>query len=103
MLITFVIAIVVLSTLLFLGYGFLSWIGAAGVWLIGWRLIGIDSPLLFQITVFVLIVLAMLFGLPPLRRLLISRFVMKAMAPLMPRLGETERVALEAGTVWWDA
>jgi acyl-CoA dehydrogenase len=103
MLITFVLALAVLSALLFLGHGFFAWTGAAAVWLIGWRLTGINSPLLFEITAIVLIALATLFGLPPLRRLVISRIAMKIMAKVLPRLGETERIALEAGTVWWDA
>ena len=103
MLITFILALVFLSTLLFLGYGFLAWVGAAGIWLIGWRLVGVASPLTFEITAIVFIVLALIFGLPPLRRLLVSRLAMKLMAPVLPRLGETERIALEAGTVWWDA
>jgi len=103
MLITLVLALIVLSALLFLGYGFFAWTGAAAVWLIGWRVTGVASPLLFEASTLVLIALALIFGLPPLRRLLVSRFAMKAMAPVLPRLGDTERIALEAGTVWWDA
>jgi len=103
MLITFLVAIALLSALLFLGYGFFAWTGAAAVWLLGWRMLGVHSPLLFEACVIVLIALALIFGFPPLRRLLVSRFAMKAMAPVLPRLGDTERIALEAGTVWWDA
>jgi acyl-CoA dehydrogenase len=103
MLLTFVIAVALLATLLFLGYGFYAWTGAAAVWLIGWRLLGVDSPLLFETCAIVLIALALVFGFPPLRRILISSFAMKLMAPVLPRLGDTERIALEAGTVWWDA
>jgi acyl-CoA dehydrogenase len=103
MLITLVLALIALSALLFLGYGFFAWTGAAAVWLIGWRITGVASPLLFELTTIVLIALAAIFGLPPLRRMLISRVAMKAMAPVLPRLGDTERIALEAGTVWWDA
>ncbi len=103
MLITFLLAIVFLSALLFLGYGFLAWVGAAGIWLIGWRISGVASPLMFESCVILLIVLALMFGLPPIRRLLVSHFAMKLMAPVLPRLGDTERIALEAGTVWWDA
>src|SRR5487761_2186805 len=102
MLITFLLALIVLSALLFRGLGFFAWTGAAAIWLIGWRICGVHSPLLFEIATIVLIALALLFGLPPLRRLLISRFAMKLMAPVLPRLGETERIALDAGTVWWD-
>src|SRR6185312_9161478 len=60
-------------------------------------------PLLFESVTVVLIVLAALFGLPPLRRLIVSRLAMRTMGKVLPRLGETERIALEAGTVWWDA
>jgi len=102
MLITFVIALVVFLVLAFRGLGFLGWVAAAGVWLIGWRIAGVESPLLFEITAIVLIALAALFGVPPIRRLLVSRFVMPAFAKVLPRLGDTERIALEAGTVWWD-
>jgi len=103
MLLTFLLAVIFFSALLFLGFGFLSWVGAAGIWLMGWRLVGVHSPMLFEVCVVVLIVLALIFGLPPIRRVLVSRFAMKLMAPVLPRLGETERIALEAGTVWWDA
>jgi len=102
MLVTFVLALVVFSVLAFRGLGFLAWIAAAGVWLIGWRIVGVDSPLLFEITAIVLIVLAIVFGVPLVRRHLVSRFIMPAFAKVLPHLGETERIALEAGTVWWD-
>ncbi|HLW05028.1 MAG TPA: acyl-CoA dehydrogenase [Azoarcus sp.] len=36
------------------------------------------------------------------RRYLISRPVMRAMAGVMPGMSQTERDALEAGTVWWE-
>src|ERR1700743_3590623 len=103
MLITFLLALILLSALLFLGYGFLAWVGAAGVWLVGWRVVGVGSPLLFETCVVALGVLALVVGGALVRRLLVSGVAMKLMAPVLPRLGETERIALEAGTVWWDA
>jgi acyl-CoA dehydrogenase len=102
MLVTFVLALVAFCVLAFRGLGFLAWIVAAGVCLIGWRIVGVESPLLFEVTAIVLIVLAIVFGVPIIRRQLVSRFVMPAFAKVLPRLGETERIALEAGTVWWD-
>ena len=102
MLVTFVLALVVFCVLAFRGLGFLGWIAAAGVWLIGWRVVGVDSPLLFEITAIVLIALAIVFGVPLVRRHLVSRFIMPVFAKVLPHLGETERIALEAGTVWWD-
>ncbi len=41
-------------------------------------------------------------GVRPLRRALVSRWLIHVMRGVLPRIGETERVALEAGTVWWD-
>lgn len=39
---------------------------------------------------------------PPIRRNILTRVVMKMIAPMLPKLGDTERIALEAGTVWFD-
>src|SRR5438445_11376181 len=100
MFVTFVLAIIALSALLFLGRGFLAWVVAAGIWLVGWRLTGIASPLLFEATAVVLTTLAVVFGMPPVRRALITSRVMPIFARVLPRLGETERIALDAGTVW---
>ncbi len=46
--------------------------------------------------------LALVLGTPKLRRRLVTARLMPRLAAILPRLGETERVALEAGTVWWD-
>ena len=43
------------------------------------------------------------FAIKPLRRLLISNRLFSVYRKVMPRLSSTEREALEAGTVWWDA
>ncbi len=40
--------------------------------------------------------------IPAVRRRTITPSIMKAMARALPRMGDTERIALEAGTVWWD-
>jgi acyl-CoA dehydrogenase len=42
-------------------------------------------------------------GVRPIRRRLITRTVMRQLAPRLPHMSETERIALEAGTTWWDA
>jgi acyl-CoA dehydrogenase len=43
------------------------------------------------------------FVLPPLRRALISKPLLLRFRKVMPRMSQTEREALEAGTVSWDA
>ena len=46
---------------------------------------------------------ALLFGVAPLRRLLVSAPLLAFYRRSMPELSSTEREALEAGGVWWDA
>ncbi len=60
-------------------------------------LIGFQAPLPL---LYVFAAIALIFNLPPLRRILVSSFLMKVMAPIMPKISETERIALEAGVVW---
>ena len=43
-----------------------------------------------------------LLNLRPLRKAIITRPFMKAYLKLLPPMSQTEREALEAGTVWWD-
>ncbi|HMW56163.1 MAG TPA: acyl-CoA dehydrogenase [Accumulibacter sp.] len=49
-----------------------------------------------------LVSLVVLFGFRPLRRALISRPIFNTYKRILPQMSDTERVALEAGTVWWD-
>jgi len=93
-------AVVVFLILAFRGLGFLAWVGAVAVVLIGWRIDGVASPGAFMIVSSAAMVVATVFGLAPVRRNLVSRFVMPVFAKVLPRLGDTERIALEAGTVW---
>jgi len=58
-----------------------------------------------SISMFILIVVAILvvvFAVAPLRRTLVSSLVMKIVGRILPIMGETERIALEAGTVGWE-
>jgi acyl-CoA dehydrogenase len=43
-----------------------------------------------------------LLNIRPLRKAIITRPFMKAYLKLLPAMSQTEREALEAGTVWWD-
>jgi acyl-CoA dehydrogenase len=55
------------------------------------------------VLVLVLAVLVLVFAVPPIRRSLVTRWIMPLVGSTLPRMGDTERIALEAGTVWWDA
>ena len=47
-------------------------------------------------------VLAIPLAVPSLRRKLISDGVLRVFRKVMPPMSQTEREAIEAGTVWWD-
>ena len=46
--------------------------------------------------------LAIALNVPALRRKLISEGVLSAFRKVLPPMSQTEREAIEAGTVWWD-
>jgi acyl-CoA dehydrogenase len=48
------------------------------------------------------VVLAGLFAIRPLRRAVITRPIFSAYRKVLPQMSDTERDALEAGTVWWE-
>jgi acyl-CoA dehydrogenase len=81
-------------------------LGYAGAPLIAWALagaallIGFGAPL-WMIAVYTAVML--LFLITPLRRALISTVVMRVLAPIMPSISETERTAIESGSVWAEA
>ncbi|RKZ38072.1 MAG: acyl-CoA dehydrogenase [Gammaproteobacteria bacterium] len=47
--------------------------------------------------------LALVFNFPLLRRHLVTRPVYKTFKKMLPPMSDTEREAIEAGTVWWEA
>jgi len=49
-----------------------------------------------------LVALVALFAVPPLRRAVVTRPVFAAYRKMLPQMSQTEREALEAGTVWWE-
>ncbi len=69
-----------------------SWIGLGAALLTGFA-----APLWLGIA---FAVVAVLFAVKPIRRLVISNPLMKVMKGIIPVISETERTALEAGVVW---
>ena len=90
------------GALLYLGRGYLAWLIGLGVLLLAWALAGIETWSLFYLSLAAVILMATVFGVKRLRCLLISKPVMRRLAAVLPRMSETERAAMEAGSVWWD-
>jgi acyl-CoA dehydrogenase len=87
--------------LLHLGRGFAAWTlgSAAGLAILA----GGGAPRVVVIGAAALLgAAALVLGVPALRRRLVTVHLLPRIAPLLPRMGETERVALEAGTVGFD-
>jgi len=82
---------------------------AVQVWAIVVGMIAISSlhygapGLVFKIAVWTGFVFLALASIKPLRERFISTAIMHRMRRVMPSMSQTERVALEAGTVGWDA
>jgi acyl-CoA dehydrogenase len=57
---------------------------------------------IWQGILWLLLVFLWLLNVRPLRKAVISRPALRGYLRLLPKMSDTEREALEAGTVWWD-
>lgn len=81
----------------------LVWTALSGAALLLWTFLGSpSSPLLLTLWGLFLIIFLPL-NIPILRRILIGNPLLNLFRKIVPRMSQTERDALEAGTVWWDA
>jgi acyl-CoA dehydrogenase len=94
--------LMILTLLLYLGRGYRAWVVTVAIALVGWAVTGNESPRAYAAAVGALLVAALVFGVPVLRRWVVTRWLMWPVGAMLPRMGDTERIALEAGTVWWD-
>jgi acyl-CoA dehydrogenase len=88
----------------------LSYLNAAGwVWMpalaaalgLAW-IAHLLSPLVLLILGAALVLLAIPLNWPTLRRKLVSDAILSAFRKILPPMSQTEREAIDAGTVWWD-
>lgn len=90
-------AALLLIALGYFGMPLVVWTISIGVFLVGY-----NAPV-WALAVFV--VFAVIFNVPLLRGLFVSRWVLKLfqVMELVPKISDTERTALEAGVVWVEA
>ncbi|NWD72863.1 acyl-CoA dehydrogenase [Pseudomonas gingeri] len=79
------------------------WLAGVLVWLAGGYLFGVVGPLGTAIGGLLALVPALVLAVRPLRRALLSRRALVLFRQVMPAMSDTERAAIESGTVWWDA
>ena len=99
------ITIVVIAVLLLLAFfraSIWSWLIAISVIV---PVVAIESRIsddALQTVYIALTIFVLVLGVPFLRRLLVSSFVLKIFRKILPQVSQTEQEALDAGTVWWD-
>ncbi len=79
------------------------WISLLGVVLILLFATKVIGTWLFVIAVILFIGASLIFTYPPLRKKVLSAPLYASSKRSMPPISDTERVAIEAGTVWWEA
>jgi len=79
------------------------WTGAAGLLLVFWSLIHTPPAWALITAWLVYIPLAVLLITASLRRRLVTAPLLALYRKVMPAMSDTERAALDAGTVWWEA
>jgi acyl-CoA dehydrogenase len=91
----------VLLVLLAAGRAALAWIASGALFLAAWRVAWGATPAWWAACALGAVLLLLL-GVPAVRRALLTPAIMRSVGGMLPRMGDTERIALEAGTVWWD-
>ncbi|MGC2165249.1 MAG: acyl-CoA dehydrogenase [Gallionella sp.] len=98
LLVVFVVALV----LAFFRSSIWGWLVAISVIV---PVVAVQSRISGDVLTFILVALGVfvsVFGIPPLRRSLISSFILNVFRKVLPQISATEQEAIDAGTVWWD-
>ncbi len=81
----------------------LWWLAFMIVWVAAARLSGAAGAAGTTLFAIVLVLPALVFAVKPLRRAWLTKPVLDVFRKILPEMSPTERDAIEAGTVWWDA
>jgi acyl-CoA dehydrogenase len=96
------VLLVLMATLLYVGRPYWAFVTAGAGALGAWAATGSASMTVWSATTGAFAALSVLFGVPAARRRVVTSRLMPVIARALPRMSATERIALEAGTVWWD-
>lgn len=96
------IALILALVLLYRGQAYWAWVVPSALGFTAWVAGGVQSPTVFVSLLAIFAALATAFGNTEFRTRFISSRLMRRIAKILPTMGDTERIALEAGTVWWD-
>ncbi len=95
--------IAVLLLLAFFQAPILLWTVASGLMLATWAAALEFSAQTNAVLFFLFILIAPVLAVPAVRRRLVSDHVLAIFRRILPDMSQTEKEAIDAGTVWWDA
>ena len=98
-----IVAIAAFWLLAFIGAPLLVWTAAFGALLVALKTVAAMGDTAFMVSGSIYVVLALLLNVKPLRRAVITGPVFGVFKKVLPEMSSTEREALEAGDVWWEA
>ncbi len=87
----------------YLGASLIIWTLATALFVAGISVSGLISVDTLNVVLLFLLPLALLFNFAFIRRNLITRIIFSVFKKVLPDMTSTEREALEAGDVWWEA
>src|SRR5262245_43938273 len=87
--------------LFYLGRAWLAWVLPGALLFYGWWQNEPTRTFLFLFGASLFVLVAALTGIPGVRRQLVTARILPTIAPILPRMSDTERIAIEAGTVGW--
>src|SRR5258706_5092041 len=101
-----ILVAVTIAVLLLLAYfqaPILVWTIAGGLLLASWAAVLELSAMTNAVLFFLFVVIAPVLTVPVVRRFLLSDHVLAIFRRILPDMSQTEKEAIDAGTVWWDA
>jgi acyl-CoA dehydrogenase len=100
--VTILAALVIFILLAFFRATVVSWLLAFMVLVPVVAIQAMLSETMLQLVYLLLFVVVILFGIPYLRRTLISSVILKRFRKILPSISASEQEVIDAGTVWWD-
>src|ERR671923_412538 len=99
----FVTAIAAFLVLAYFGAPLLAWTIAGGALLWYLSVVAAFGPVTNVALAALFVLLAAVLNIPWLRRLVFTDHVLALYRRILPDMSQTEKEAIDAGTVWWDA
>ena len=96
-------ALVVAYVLFYLGRTWLAWVVPGAMLFASWWRSEPSQVFVFLFGAGLFALVATLTGVKALRRELLTARILPLIAPILPKMSDTEKVAIEAGTVGWEA